>query len=56
MGIVHIVHIHRPIGLWECEITLRVSDGLTNGASDTISVVVKDGYTQFDEETYADIL
>lgn len=41
-----------PVGLGECEITLHVSDGLTNGASDTISVVVKDGYTQFDEETY----
>ncbi len=38
-----------PVGFGECEITLHVSDGLTDGAYTSINVVVEDGIIEMED-------
>ncbi len=39
-----------PVGLGECEITLHISDGLTNGTTTSISVTVEDGIIELEDQ------
>lgn len=44
----------KPVGFGECEITLHVSDGLTDGTTTSIKVVVEEGIIELDDQEIPD--